>query len=117
MEKDLEYDVFYVPEKKNRHFHYEMKLLNNKNKTVVHVRKSKKGGASIAKLIDDALYLFINGAWNVDELARENNIEKVIEVQEKYYNESIKIYGFPLAGWSPEMVQKVREYVKETKNK
>lgn len=113
MENRLEYDLSYLPNKKSRRFRYEMKLINNKSNLIIHARKSKKGGETIGKLFDDAMFLFINGAWDIESWIKNGDFDKILSIQQKNYDESTKLFGVPLIGWSPDVIKKIKESAKK----
>lgn len=117
MSNDFDSDLVFVKDKKTRHFHYEMKVLSGKENLIVHARKSKKGGATFAKLIDDASFLLMNGLIDFDNYVKSGNLEKLIVVQSKLYDDSPKPFGIALFGWSPEEINKIRELAKESEKK
>lgn len=110
---EFDYSLSYDPKKKTRHFHYKMKVINNKNKLVLESRQSKKGGATIAKMLDDALYLLRLGYIEYNDSMSKEELEKTILVMEKYYSDSQKIFGVPIMGWSPEEVKNIRKLASE----
>lgn len=112
---DFDYSLSFDPKKRSRHFHYKMKLVNNKNKLVLESRTSKKGGSSVSKMLDDAFYLLKLGYLDYNRSISDEELEKTIKVMEKYHSESQKIFGVPIMGWSPEEVKRIREIVKEAK--
>ena len=116
MTNELEYDLTYVPGKRSRNFHYEMKVISKETRLVLHARKSKKGGASFSKLLGDASFLLFNGfMYDFEDLVKKGELEKIIAIQKEQYESSAKIMGVPLIGWSPEVIERMRKIASEVK--
>lgn len=117
MSNEFDYDLSFVKNKKTRHFHYEMKVIGGKQNVILHARKSKKGGASISKMFDDAMFLLANGLIDFEGMVKSGELDKIITMQEKLYEDSPKIDGIAFFGWSPKDVENLRRMAKEVKEK
>lgn len=97
-----------VSGKKSRHFNYEYKVLGKKERNIISVRHSKKGGATFSKALYDLVYLAgkIDPYW-MDKLVQDKEFPIVLEMMQEAYKKNKFI------GWSPETVKELKKHAKE----
>lgn len=107
---EVDTNISVVSGKKSRHFTYEYKVHSGKERSIIGVRHSKKGGATFSKAFYDLIYLIgkIDPYW-MDKLVNDKEFPIVLKMMQEAYNRN------KLTGWSKETVQELKEYKKESK--
>ncbi len=98
-----------VSGKKSRHFNYEYRVHKGIEMSTITVRHSKKGGATFSKALYDLIYLAgkIDPYW-MDKLVNDKEFPIILKTMQEAYEKN------KLSGWSPKIVQDLKEYKKES---
>lgn len=107
---EVDTDISVVSGKKSRHFTYEYKVHSGKERSIIGVRHSKKGGATFSKALYDLIYLIGKiDPYFMDKLVNDKEFPIVLKIMQDAYNKN------KLTGWSPSVVSDLKQYEKELK--
>lgn len=96
--------------KKSRHFNYEYKIKDGKDKYIIGIRHSKKGGSTLSRALYDLIFLAgkIDEYW-LERLVNDKDFPIILKAMQDAYNKRNPI------GWSPDVIKELKDYQKEVK--
>lgn len=109
-ENTVHTNIEVLKEKTNKPVHYEYKAVNGKMKTVMGVRKSKKGGSAYSNAFLDLVYLAgrMDPFW-MDKLVKDKDFPLFLQQMREAYEKS----GIIREGWSPDKIKELEEYASQ----